>query len=220
MNRFITCLWLAVTLASACTSDPQIGRASQASTSPATQAAGAGSSDPLPSWNEGPAKKAIGDFVARVTNEGSSDFVPVAERIATFDNDGTLWTEKPLPFQLLFAFDRVKALAPQHPEWATKEPFASLLKGDMAKVLAAGGKGLAEIVAVTHAGMTTDEFGPIVEQWITTAKHPQTGRLYTEMVYQPMVELLTYLRANGFKTLIASGGGVEFMRGWASRQSR
>ena len=189
MKRFIPFLWLALTLAAACTSDPQTGARSQASTPPATQAA-AGASDPLPSWNEGPTKKAIGDFVARVTKEGSSDFVPVPERIATFDNDGTLWTEKPLPFQLLFAFDRVKALAPKHPEWATKEPFASLLKGDMAKVLASGGKGVAEILAVTHAGMTTDEFAPIVEQWITTAKHPQTGRLYTEMVYQPMVELL------------------------------
>ena len=187
-----------------------------ASKPPATQAA-AGAGDPLPSWNEGPTKKAIGDFVARVTKEGSPDFVPAPERIATFDNDGTLWTEKPLPFQLLFAFDRVKALAPQHPEWATKEPFASLLKGDMAKVLAAGSKGLAEIMAVTHAGMTTDEFAQIVEQWITTAKHPQTGRLYTGMVYQPMVELLVFLRANGFKTFIASGGGVEFMRGWTER---
>ena len=152
-----------------------------------------------------------------MTKEGSPDFVPAPERIATFDNDGTLWTEKPLPFQLLFAFDRVKALAPQHPEWATKEPFASLLKGDMAKVLAAGSKGLAEIMAVTHAGMATDEFASIVEQWITTAKHPQTGRLYTAMVYQPMVELLTFLRTNGFKTFIASGGGVEFMRGWTER---
>jgi len=219
MKRFISALWLAATLAAACTSDPQTGAGSQASTPPATQAA-AGASDPLPSWNEGPTKKAIGDFVARVTKEGSSDFVPAPERVATFDNDGTLWTEKPLPFQLLFAFDRVKALAPQHSEWATKEPFASLLKGDTAQVLAAGSKGLAEIIAVTHAGMSTDEFAPIVEQWIATAKHPQSGRLYTEMVYQPMVELLTFLRANGFKTLIASGGGVEFMRGWASRQSR
>ena len=152
-----------------------------------------------------------------MTREGSPDFVPVPERIATFDNDGTLWAEKPLPFQLLFAIDRVKALAPQHPEWAAKEPFASLLKGDMAAVLAAGSKGLAEILAVTHAGMTTDEFAPIVEQWMTTAKHPQTGRLYTGMVYQPMVELLSYLRANGFKTFIVSGGGVEFMRVWAEK---
>jgi haloacid dehalogenase-like hydrolase len=216
MKRFIPVLWLASMLAAACTRDPQTGARSQASTPPATQAA-AGASDPLPSWNEGPTKKAIGDFVARVTKEGSPDFVPVPERIATFDNDGTLWTEKPLPFQLLFALDRVKALAPKHPEWATKEPFASLLKGDMAKVLASGSTGVAEILAVTHSGMTTDEFAPIVDQWITTAKHPQTGRLYTEMVYQPMVELLAFLRTNGFKTFIASGGGVEFMRGWTER---
>jgi haloacid dehalogenase-like hydrolase len=215
MKRFIPVLWLALTLAAACTSDSQTGATSQPSAPPTTQAAGAG--DPLPSWNEGRTKDAIRDFVGRVTKEGSPDFVPVPARIATFDNDGTLWTEKPLPFQLLFAFDRVKALAPQHPEWATKEPFASLLKGDMAKVLAAGSKGLAEVMAVTHAGMTTDEFTPIVEQWITTAKHPQTGRLYADMVYQPMVELLAYLRANGFKTFIASGGGVEFMRGWTER---
>ena len=215
MKRFIPVLWLALTLAAACTSDSQTGATAQPSAPPTTQAAGAG--DPLPSWNEGRTKDAIRDFVGRVTKDGSPDFVPVPARIATFDNDGTLWTEKPLPFQLLFAFDRVKALAPQHPEWATKEPFASLLKGDMAKVLAAGGKGLAEIMAVTHAGMTTDEFTPIVEQWITTAKHPQTGRLYADMVYQPMVELLAYLRANGFKTFIASGGGVEFMRGWTER---
>jgi hypothetical protein len=215
MKRFIPCLWLAVTLASACASDPQSGATSQASAPPTTQAAGAG--DPLPSWNEGRTKTAIRDFVGRVTTEGSPDFVPVPERVATFDNDGTLWAERPLPFQLLFAFDRVNALAPAHPEWATKEPFASLLKGDMASVLAAGSKGLLEITAATHAGMTTDEFAQIVEQWITTAKHPQTGRLYTEMVYQPMVELLTFLRANGFKTFIASGGGVEFMRGWTER---
>ena len=214
-NGYIPCLCLAVMLA-ACTSGPQTSAGPQASTPPATQTA-AGAGDPLSSWNEGPAKKAIGDFVARVTKEGSPDFVPVPERIATFDNDGTLWAEKPLPFQLLFALDRVKALAPAHPEWATKEPFASLLKGDMTGVLAGGSKGLAEIMAVTHAGMPTDEFAPVVEQWITTATHPQTGRLYTQMVYQPMVELLAYLRANGFKTFIASGGGVEFMRGWTER---
>jgi hypothetical protein len=215
MKPFIPVLWLALTLSSACTTAPQAGETPQGSAPPATQAAR--TSDPLPSWNEGPAKKAISDFVARATKDGSPAFVPAPERIATFDNDGTLWTEKPLPFQLLFAFDRVKALAPTHPEWATKEPFASLLKGDMARVLASGSKGLAEITAVTHAGMTTDEFAPIVDQWITTAKHPKTGRLYTEMVYQPMVELLAYLRANGFKTFIASGGGVEFMRGWTER---
>jgi haloacid dehalogenase-like hydrolase len=193
MSRCIPVLWLAVTLATACTSDAQTGATSPASAPPTAQATGAG--DPLPSWNEGPTKKAIGDFVARVTKEGSRDFVPVPERIATFDNDGTLWAEKPLPFQVLFALERVKVLAPTHPEWSTKEPFASLLKGDMARVLASGSKGVAEILAVTHTGMTPDEFAPIVDQWITTAKHPQTGRLYTGLVYQPMVELLAFLRA-------------------------
>jgi phosphoglycolate phosphatase-like HAD superfamily hydrolase len=173
--------------------------------------------DPLPSWNDGVAKKSIVDFVARVTREGGPDFVPVPERIATFDNDGTLWSEKPVPFQLLFAFDRVKAMAPQHSEWKTRQPFASLLKGDMAGVAAGGEKGVLSIMAATHTGMTTDEFSAAVTQWITTAKHPHTGRLITDMVYQPMLEVLTYLRANGFKTFIVSGGGVEFMRPWTER---
>jgi len=209
MNRIIATLCLVVTMGAG-TGTPQPGTAPQAT--PATTAG-----DPLPSWNDGPTKKAISDFVARVTTAGSPDFVPVPERIATFDNDGTLWAEKPVPFQLLFAFDRVKALASQHPEWATTEPFASLLKGDMAGVLASGSKGLTEIIAVTHAGMTPDEFTAVVDQWITSAKHPQTGRLYTDMIYQPMVELLTHLRASGFRTFIASGGGVDFMRGWTER---
>ena len=177
---------------------------------PATQ-------DPLPSWNDTGAKKAIVAFVERVTREGSPDFVPVPERIATFDNDGTLWSEKPVPFQLMFAIDQVKAMAPQHPEWKTKQPFASLLKGDMAGVAASGEKGVLEIVAVTHTGMTTDDFTRSVQDWIVSARHPKTGRLYTEMVYQPMLELLSYLRANGFKTFIVSGGGVEFMRPWTER---
>jgi phosphoserine phosphatase len=173
--------------------------------------------DPLPSWKSGAARKAIVAFVDKVTGAGSAGFVPASERIATFDNDGTLWAEKPVPFQVLFAFDRVKALAPQHPEWRTKEPFASLLKGDMQAVAAAGEKGVLEIIAATHAGMTTDEFAGIVEEWIASARHPATGRLYTQMVYQPMLELLAYLRANGFKTFIVSGGGVEFMRPWTKR---
>jgi hypothetical protein len=173
--------------------------------------------DPLPSWNDTAPKKAIEAFVERVTKDGGPDFVPVAERIATFDNDGTLWSEKPVPFQLIFAMDEVKKMAPQHPEWKTKEPFASLLKGDMKGVMASGEKGLLQIVAATHTGMTTDEFTKTVQDWITTAKDPKTGRLYTEMVYQPMLELLDYLRANGFKTFIVSGGGVEFMRAWAEK---
>ncbi len=171
----------------------------------------------LKSWNEGAAKRAIVDFVERVTREGGPDFVPIPERVATFDNDGTLWAEKPVPFQVLFAFDRVKELAPQHPEWATRQPFASLLKGDMAGVAASGEHGVLQIMSATHTGMTTEEFTDVVRNWITTARHPQSKRLYTEMVYQPMLELLDYLRANGFKTFIVSGGGVEFMRSWAER---
>ena len=171
------------------------------------------STDPLPSWNDGASKKAIVTFVNKVTTKaGSSDFVQPAERIATFDNDGTLWAEQPMYFQLLFALDRVKVLAPQHPEWKTQEPFASLLKGDLKGALAGGEKALLEIMMATHAGMSTQEFEQIVKDWIATAKHPVTKRPYTEMVYQPMVELLTYLRENLFKTYIVSGGGIEFMR--------
>jgi phosphoglycolate phosphatase-like HAD superfamily hydrolase len=173
--------------------------------------------DLLPSWNDTGAKKAIIAFVERVITEGSPDFVPVPERIATFDNDGTLWSEKPVPFQVVFALDQVRTMAPQHPEWETREPFASVLKGDMAGLAAQGEKGVLAVIAATHSGMTTDEFSRSVQDWITTAKHPKTGRRYTDMVYQPMLELLAYLRANGFKTFIVSGGGVEFMRPWAER---
>ena len=173
--------------------------------------------DPLPSWNEGPAKKSIVAFVTKVTTKGSLDFVSPAERIATFDNDGTLWAEQPMYFQLLFALDRVKAVAPQHPEWKDQEPFASLLRGDLQAALAGGEKAILEIVMATHAGMTTQEFEEIVRDWIATARHPITKRPYTEMVYQPMLELLAYLRANGFKTFIVSGGGIEFMRPWAEK---
>jgi phosphoserine phosphatase len=173
--------------------------------------------DPLPSWHDAAPRKTIVAFVERVTAKGSPDFVPPPERIAVFDNDGTLWSEKPVPFQVMFAFDRIKALAPQHPEWKTREPFASLLKGDMEGVAASGEKGVLEILAATHTGMTTDEFSRTVSDWIASAKHPRTGRPYSAMVYQPMLELLGYLRANGFKTFIVSGGGVEFMRPWAER---
>jgi phosphoglycolate phosphatase-like HAD superfamily hydrolase len=172
---------------------------------------------PLPSWNESLSKNAIVEFVAKVTKEGSPDFVPVPERIATFDNDGTLWAEQPMYFQLAFALDRVKMLAPKHPEWKGKEPFASLLKGDVKGALAGGDKAILEIVMATHAGMTTEEFEQTVTDWIASAKHPKTGRLYTEMVYQPMLELLAYLRSNGFKTFIVSGGGIEFMRPWTEK---
>ena len=173
--------------------------------------------DPLPSWNGTAPKKAIVAFVEKVTKEGSPDFVPVAERIATFDNDGTLWAEQPMYFQLAFALDRVKALAPQHPEWKDKEPFASLLKGDVKGALAGGEPALAQIVMATHAGMTTEEFDQIVTDWLATAKHPTTKQPYTAMVYQPMLELLAYLRANGFKTFVVSGGGIDFMRPWTEK---
>src|SRR5213083_3263228 len=173
--------------------------------------------DPLSSWNDGAAKQSVVEFVAKVSKEGSPDFVPPEERIATFDNDGTLWCEQPMYFQLLFALDRVKALAPQHPEWKTKEPFASLLKGDLKAALAGGERAMLEIIVATHAGMTTAAFEQIVRDWITTAKHPKFKRPYTECVYQPMIELLAYLRANGFKTFIVSGGGIEFMRPWAEK---
>ncbi|MCP5523304.1 MAG: haloacid dehalogenase-like hydrolase [Verrucomicrobiales bacterium] len=173
--------------------------------------------DPLPSWNDTATKRAIITFVGKVTTPGSPDFMPVPERIATFDNDGTLWSEQPMYFQLFFALDRVKALAPQHPEWQTKEPFASVLKGDLKGVAASGVNGMLEMVATTHAGMTTTEFETLVGNWIATARHPKTGKLYTEMVFQPMLELLAYLRANGFKTFIVSGGGIEFMRPWTEK---
>jgi len=173
--------------------------------------------DPLPSWNEGAAKAAIVRFVERTTRSGSPDFVLPAERIAVFDNDGTLWAEQPMYVQLLFMLDRVKTLAPQHPEWKTQEPFASILKGDVRAALAGGEHALVELGMATHAGMTTGEFERTVGEWIATAKHPVTGRPYTEMVYQPMLELLAYLRTNGFKTFIVSGGGIEFMRPWSER---
>jgi phosphoglycolate phosphatase-like HAD superfamily hydrolase len=173
--------------------------------------------DPLPSWNDGAVKTSILDFVARVTKEGAPDFVPAAERIATFDNDGCLWSEQPIYFQALFVFDRIKALAPRHPEWKDKEPFASVLKGDVKSALSGGERAILEMAMATHAGMTTDEFDTLVRDWIATAKHPKTGRLLTEMTYQPMLELLAHLRANGFKTFIVSGGGIDFMRPWAER---
>ncbi|MCG6909893.1 MAG: haloacid dehalogenase-like hydrolase [Deltaproteobacteria bacterium] len=180
-------------------------------------ATGAQATDPLPSWNNGQTKQSILAFVKNVTTSGSPGFLPPSERIATFDNDGTLWSEQPMYFQLFFALDRVKALAPQHPEWKTEEPFASLLGGDVKQTLAGGEKAILEIIMATHAGMTTTEFEKIVKDWIATAKHPKTGKHYTDMVFQPMLELLAYLRANDFKTFIVSGGGIEFMRPWAEQ---
>jgi phosphoglycolate phosphatase-like HAD superfamily hydrolase len=168
--------------------------------------------DPLPSWNDGSARQSIITFVEHVTKPGSPDFVEPAERIATFDNDGTLWAEQPLYFQFLFAIDRVKALASGHPEWKGREPFASLLKGDIKAALGGGEKALVEILGVTHSGMTTEEFHDVATEWLATARHPTTNQPYSSMVYKPMLELLAYLRSNGFKTFIVSGGGVEFIR--------
>jgi phosphoserine phosphatase len=173
--------------------------------------------DPLPSWNDGDAKRAIIAFVEKVTTPGSAHFIPVGERVATFDNDGTLWSEQPAPVQVYFALDRVRALAPQHPEWKTEEPFASLLKGDYRTALAGGEPAILKVLMASHAGTTTEEFERIVKDWIATAKHPKTGRRFTDMVYQPMLELLAYLRANGFKNYIVSGGGIEFMRPWTEQ---
>ena len=174
-------------------------------------------SAPLPSWNDGPTKQAIAEFVARVTQQGGPDFVPPAERIATFDNDGTLWVEHPMYTQLAFILDRVKVLAPLHPEWTDKQPFKAVLEGDMKALNESGERGIVELGMATHAGMTTEEFQKIVTDWLATARDPRFKRPYTELVYQPMIELLAYLRANGFKTFIVSGGGVEFMRPWTER---
>ena len=173
--------------------------------------------DPLPSWNAGEAKQAITRFVKEVTATGGVKFIPPAERIAVFDNDGTLWAEQPMYFQFEFVFDRVKALAPMHPEWKQKQPFKAVLEGDRKTVLASTKTALLELMMATHTGNTTGEFSQIVKDWIATAKHPKTGRAYTDMVYQPMLELLSYLRANGFKTYIVSGGGIAFIRQWAEK---
>ncbi len=173
--------------------------------------------DPLPSWNAGPTKQAIVDFVHSVTDKNSPDYVPQPERIATFDNDGTLWVEHPAYTQFIFAVDRVKALAPQHPEWKTKQPFKAVLEDNKDELIASGQRGLLELIMVTHAGTTTEQFARVVKDWIATARHPRFKRLYTALVYQPMLELLGYLRGNGFKTYIVSGGGIEFMRPWTER---
>jgi phosphoglycolate phosphatase-like HAD superfamily hydrolase len=173
--------------------------------------------DPLPSWNDGSVKQTIVDFVARVTREGGPDYVPPAERIATFDNDGTLWAEQPVYFQFQFAFDRVKARSARHPEWREQQPFKAVLDGDAKSLAATGEKGALEIIAATHAGITTDAFAMRVAQWFASARHPRFNQPYDKLVYQPQLELLGYLRANGFKTFIVSGGGVEFMRVFAER---
>ncbi|MBP6679888.1 MAG: haloacid dehalogenase-like hydrolase [Saprospiraceae bacterium] len=203
--------WLLIILVSSFTfscNTPQ-----QASDTSPKQTASAGK-DPLPSWNEGASKKAIFDFVAKTTKAGTSGFIPMPERIACFDNDGTLWSEQPMYFQFAFVMDRVKALAPQHPEWKETQPFKAVLEGDVKTALSGGEKSMMDLMMATHAGTTTEEFNKIVKDWLASAKHPLTNRPYTEMVYQPMLELLNYLRANGYKTYIVSGGGIDFMRPW------
>ncbi len=171
--------------------------------------------DPLPSWNDGPTKDAVEAFVMKVTDKDGPDFVPRADRVAVFDNDGNLWAEKPVYFQLLFAIDRVKAMAPDHPEWKDKQPFKAAIEGDMKALAASGEKGLLELLAASHTGMSSAEFQKIAGEWLATAKHPRFKRGYTELVYQPMLELLSYLRDNGFTTYIVSGGGIEFVRNFS-----
>ena len=173
--------------------------------------------DPLPSWNGGNTKTSIINFVQEVTNEQSPDFIPIPDRIAVFDNDGNLWSEKPVYFQLFFAMDRVKELAPQHPEWETEQPFKAVLDHDMGELMKYGEHGLLQIVMTTHAGNTTEEFECIVKEWLSTARHPRFDKPYTDLVYQPMLELITYLQDNNFKTFIVSGGGIEFMRPWVEQ---
>lgn len=173
--------------------------------------------DPLPSWNEGRSRQAILHFVTAVTREGSADFVPPGQRIAAFDNDGTLWCEQPMYVQLAFALDRVRALAAQHPEWKEKQPFKAVLDNDLETLARAGEKGLGELVMATHAGMSPADFETIASDWLKTARHPRFNRPYTDLVYQPMLELLSFLRSNGFKTFIISGGGIEFMRPWTDQ---
>jgi phosphoserine phosphatase len=171
----------------------------------------------LSAWRDGPAKRAILDFVARVTTAGHPDFVPVQDRIAVFDNDGTLWAEHPLPVQAGFVVDRIRALAPQNPGWHHEQPFKAVLEGDLAAIQGMGMDGLAKLVMETHAGMSSDDFSALVREWIAAARDPRFGRPHTDLVYRPMLDLLALLRANGFRTFIVSGGGVEFMRTFSER---
>jgi len=170
--------------------------------------------DPLPSWNEGTTKQAIIDFVTKTTTVNNAGFIPVEDRIATFDNDGNLWSEQPMYFQLIYAIDEIKRMAPDHPEWKTTQPYKAILEGDIATALAGGERAILGLVMSTHSGMTTEEFDQTVKDWIASAKHPKTGLHYNEMIFQPMLELLNYLRDNGYKTFIVSGGGIDFMRAW------
>lgn len=203
-------LFLALCYFQSCTSNTETDSATSAQAE-----APVANTDPLPSWNEGAAKNAVLSYVEEVTDPARGNFIPVADRIATFDNDGCLWSEQPMYFQLAFAIDRIKAMAPEHPEWKDEQPFKALLEGDLDAALAGGEHAILEIVMTTHAGMTAEAFDNTVKDWLTTAVHPKTGKPYNEMIFQPMVELLQYLRANDFKTFIVSGGGVDFMRAWA-----
>jgi len=193
------------------------GPVAEAPSAPPAASQPSAPADPLPSWNDSAARKAIVAFVTKTTQQGSPDFVALAERIAVFDNDGTLWSEQPMYFQLAFALDRIKALAPKHPEWKTTQPFKGVLEGDLKSVIASGERGLMQIMATSHVGITTDEFETVVTDWLASARHPISKRPYDQMVYQPMLDVLAYLRANGYKTFIVSGGGVEFMRPWVEQ---
>ena len=207
---FLLLLSACLLLCAQCKQNPE-QKPAETATAPAT------APDPLPSWNDGATKQAITAWVGNVTEKGSPEYLEPGDRIAVFDNDGTLWSEQPMYFQLAFILDRVKALAPQHPEWKKKQPFKAVLEGDIRTALASGEKGLMAMLAATHANTTDEEFDKIVSDWIKTAKHPRSNKAYTEMVFQPMLELLDYLRANGFKTFIVSGGGIDFMRPWAEQ---
>ena len=171
--------------------------------------------DPLPSWNDGPNKQAIIEFVTKTTDQNQASFIPPTRRIATFDNDGTLWSEQPLYFQAIYIFDRIRELAPEHPEWQQKEPYASVLNGDSKSALAGGKQALLEMLMGTHAAVTASEFSESVADWLASARHPDSGKPYTAMVYKPMLELLDYLRDNDFKVFIVSGGGIDFLRVFA-----
>ncbi len=205
---------VALMLGGACSGGTNAARAGAPEIEALRPASGTAVADPLPSWRAGPAKRAVTDFVARVTTAGGSDFVPIEDRIAVFDNDGTLWSEQPVYTQVAFALDRLKELAPKHPEWREKQPFRGVLDDDAKIVAESGERGLMALMAATQTGTTTDEFAGIVTSWIGSARHPRFNRQYTELVYQPMHELLAYLRTNYFTVFIVSGGGVEFMRPW------
>lgn len=212
---YLVAAFLSATILVSCGGSTDERSATKGFVQDGTEATTVARAEPLPSWSDSATKDALLDFVARVTDPASPDFVSEAERIATFDNDGTLWSEKPAYFQLLFAIDRVQAQAPEHPEWKDEQPFKAVLENDMVALAEAGERGILQLVMASHADMTTTEFEAVVEDWLATARHPELGRPFTELVFRPMLEVLEYLRFNGFKTFIVSGGGIEFMRPWA-----